>query len=243
VGAAVGVSRAHDSRAGRPLVTCVVPTFDAERNLEGALACLLAQSHRPIEIVVADDGSSDRTVELARAAGPPVRVVTQSTAGPAATRNLGIRSATGPFVAFLDPDDRWLPEKLERQLARFAARPELDCSVTGVRIVWDDPDDPAARELAFHPRAGVVPGYATPTLLARRSAFDRVGLLDESRWFSDATEWFTRALDAGLVVELLPEPLVERHVHAGNLSRRRAAESADEFLDLLRARIAARRAR
>lgn len=226
-----------------PLVTCVVPTYDAERHLEGALACLLGQTYRPIEIVVADDGSADRTVSLARAAGPPVRVVAQPTAGPAATRNLGIRSARGPFVAFLDPDDRWLPEKLERQIARFVARPELDCSVMHVRIVWDDPDDPVARELAGHSRAGVVPGYATPTLLARLSAFERVGLLDEARWFSDATEWFIRARDAGLVVELLPEPLVERHVHAANLTRRRAAESADEFLDLVASRIAARRDR
>jgi hypothetical protein len=88
-----------------------------------------------------------------------------------------------------------------------------------------------------------VPGYATPTLLARRSTFDRIGLLDESRWFSDATEWFMRALDAGLAVELLPEPLVERHVHSSNLTRRRADESADEFLDLVRARISVRRSR
>ncbi len=107
----------------------------------------------------------------------------------------------------------------------------------------DDPDDPLARHPATERRAGVVPGYATPTLLARRSVFDRVGLLDESRWFSDATDWFLRAIDGGLVVELLPEPLVERHVHASNLTRRRARESADEFLDLVRERIAARRSR
>jgi glycosyltransferase involved in cell wall biosynthesis len=225
-----------------PLVTCVVPTFNAEGHIEGALASLLSQTHRPIEVVVADDGSTDRTVELARASGPPVRVVVQETAGPAATRNLGIRSAQGSFVAFLDPDDRWLPEKLARQLARFATRPELDCSVTQVRIVWDDPGDLAAQALTGHRRAGVVPGYATPTLLARRSAFDRVGLLDETRWFTDATEWFTRALDAGLAVELLEEPLVERHVHAANLTRRRGRESTEEFLDLVRARIQARRA-
>lgn len=237
------MSPAHGRGQAAPLVTCVVPTFDAEHSLAGALDCLRAQSHRPIEILVADDGSSDGTVALARAAGSPVRVVTQPTAGPAATRNLGIRAASGSFVAFLDPDDRWLPDKLERQLARFAVRPELDCSVTQVRIVWDDPDDPAAVALAGEPRAGVVPGYATPALLARRSAFDRVGLLDETRWFSDATEWFVRAFDAGLVVELLPEPLVERHMHAANLTRRRAADSADEFLDLVRARIAARRTR
>lgn len=235
---------AHGSEGdAAPLVSCVVPTFDAAEHLPGAIACLLAQTHRPIEIVVADDGSKDGTVAIAEAAGPPVRVVSQPTAGPAATRNLGIRSARADFLAFLDPDDRWLPEKLERQLARFAARPELDCSVTQVRIVWDDADDPAAQALAGHPRAGVVAGYATPTLLARRRAFDRVGLLDEGRWFTDATEWFTRARDLGLVVELLEEPLVERHVHAANLTRRRAAESADEFLDLVRQRIAARRAR
>jgi glycosyltransferase involved in cell wall biosynthesis len=225
---------------GEARVTCVIPTFDSERHLSQALECVLGQTCPPFEVVVADDGSSDATVAIALEAGTPVRVVEQPTRGPAATRNLGIRSASAPFVAFLDPDDRWLPHKLEAQLARFAARPELDCSVTHVRVVWDDPEQPSAAALAGHRRAGIVPGFATPTLLARRSVFDRVGLLDESRWFSDATEWFLRCRDAGVVVELLPEALVERHLHGANLTRRREAASADEFLDLVRSRIAAR---
>ncbi len=242
MGASVQLKSGCDHTRTTPLVTCVVPVFNAERHIEGALESLLAQTHGPIDIVVVDDGSNDRTVELASSYGSAVRIVSQLTAGPAATRNLGIRTATGEFVAFLDPDDRWLPAKLERQLARFAARPELECSVTQVRIVWDDADDPAAVALAGHRRGGVVAGYATPTLLARRSVFDRVGLLDEERWFTDATEWFLRASDADVVVELLEEPLVERHVHAANLTRRRAAASTDEFLDLVRQRIVSRRA-
>lgn len=74
-------------------------------------------------------------------------------------------------------------------------------------------------------------------MLARRSVFDRVGLLDESLWFSDAAEWFLRAAERGTIVELLPDVLVYHRLHGRNLTLRRPRDSADEFLDLVKARL------
>src|SRR5689334_21141299 len=103
-----------------PLVTVVVPVYNTLPYVADALESALAQTHRELDVVVVDDGSTDGSsgvvVELA-AREPRIRVVRQPNAGLAAARNAGLAAAAGEYVAFLDSDDLWLPEKLERQLA------------------------------------------------------------------------------------------------------------------------------
>lgn len=93
-------------------ITVVVPAFEREALIGRALDSILDQSYRPSEIVVVDDGSSDRTAERAERCG--VRVVRQANAGAAAARNLGVSSTSSPWIAFLDSDDTWRPDHLER---------------------------------------------------------------------------------------------------------------------------------
>src|SRR5262245_57597408 len=104
-------------RKSLPLVSCVVPVFNGELYLREALDSILAQSYRPLEIIIADDGSTDGSLAIAREFSADVRYVRHSTAGPAATRNLGLRAARGQFVAFLEADDLWHPDKVLRQMA------------------------------------------------------------------------------------------------------------------------------
>src|SRR5712664_390476 len=115
------------------LISCIIPVFNGERYLREALDSILAQTHRPVEIIVADDGSSDGTAAVVASYGDHVHYLHQPNAGPAAARNLGLSAARGEFVAFLDADDLWHPEKLVHQRARFQARPELDLCVTHVQ--------------------------------------------------------------------------------------------------------------
>jgi glycosyltransferase involved in cell wall biosynthesis len=91
----------------------VIPAFNVERYLPIALQSVRAQTLQPAEIIVVDDGSQDGTRAVAEAAG--VRVVAQPNSGLSAARNAGVAAATQPWIAFLDADDRWEPEKLERQ--------------------------------------------------------------------------------------------------------------------------------
>ena len=177
----------------KPLVSCVVPVFNGEPFLAEALESILAQTYRPIEIIVADDGSTDGTRGIAQAFGEQIRFETQPTAGPAETRNLGIRAARGELIAFLDADDLWYPEKLWRQIASLRERPEREACVTHVQLFWTPDLEAERQQYRDHPRAQPVPGYASTTLLARRRAFDKVGLFNRELWFSDATEWFIRA--------------------------------------------------
>ncbi len=224
-------------------VSCIVPTFDAGQHLAGALECIVGQTHPPTEVLVVDDGSSDDTVAIGRAWGDPVRVVEQPTSGPAATRNRGAAEATGDLLAFLDPDDRWLPHKLEVQVAHLAGDAGAGGCVGRVRQVWSEGFDAEAAAYAAHERMATegVPGYATTSLLVRREAWAEVGPLDPERWFSDATEWFVRARDLGVRIDLLDDVLTLHRLHDRNLTRRRTADSAAEFLDLVHQRLQARR--
>ena len=224
------------------LVSCIVPVYNAAQYLATALGSILGQTHPAIEVIVADDGSTDTTRAIAERHGPRVRWVSQPTAGPAATRNLGLRASRGELVAFLDADDRWHPEKLACQVARLTARPAIDVSLTHVQLFWDDHECEEARRYRDHPRAGGVPGFATTTLLARRRAFDIVGLLDAGLWFADSVDWFLRARERGLVLEVLPAVLAYHRMHARNLTRRREGASREEFLRVVRASLVRRRA-
>jgi glycosyltransferase involved in cell wall biosynthesis len=225
----------------RPLVSCVVPAFNSERYLREALDSILAQRYRPLDIVVADDGSSDGTAAVASGYGANVRLVTQPTAGPAATRNLGIRSSRGDFIAFLDADDLWHPEKIERQMASFERRPELGVSTTHIQNFWIDELSEERERLRDDPRARPMPGYVTMTMVARQSAFERVGLFDEALWHTDAGDWFVRAAQAGVIIDMIPEVLAYHRMHFTNLSRRFGDDSRAEFVQMVKRSLDERR--
>lgn len=102
-----------------PLVSVIIPTFNCGRYIEDAVESVLNQTCRPFEIIVVDDGSTDDTGLKLKKYNNRVRVVTQKNQGSSKARNVGLELSRGEYVAFLDADDRWLPEKLEWQLACF----------------------------------------------------------------------------------------------------------------------------
>jgi len=225
-----------------PLISCIVPVYNGARLIAEALDSIFHQTYPQIEVIVADDGSTDGTARVVGSYGSRVRRVSQETAGPPATRNLGLRHASGELIAFLDADDLWHPEKLQRQAERFRARPELQASVTQVQLFWEFELETERRAFERHPRAKPVPGYATTSLLARREVFDTIGSFSTDLWFADATEWFIRAREKAVVIELLPEPLVYHRMHSQNLTRRMSEASGAEFARVLKASLDRRRA-
>ena len=216
------------------LVSCIVPVFNGERYLAEALESIFAQTYRPIEVVVVDDGSADATPDILRGFGDRIVARRQENSGPAAARNNGIRASRGSFLAFLDADDLWAPEKLERQMQCFAARPEADCCVTGLRNFWIDELEEERSRFAEHRISQQVTAYLASTLLARRRLFDTAGLFDETLLFAHSTEWFTRVKARGCLCEVLPEVLYHRRMHLTNRSRQFSQASREEFLRLVK---------
>jgi glycosyltransferase involved in cell wall biosynthesis len=231
-----------------PLISCVVPVFNGERYLGEALDSILAQTYRSIEIIVIDDGSTDGTGELVARYGDRIRYFRQNNEGAPTARNAGLIAARGLFVAFLDSDDLWHPHKLERQMARFEARPELDLCVTHLQRFWIPELETERKRFQDHRLAEVLPGYITQTLLARRNVFDSVGNFNTSRRVGDPMDWFLRAAEQGVVMELLPDLLVYQRMHENNLSvelgtRTMKPHMQDAILDVVKASLDRRRSR
>lgn len=208
-----------------PEVSVVIPTYDRAGTILRAVRSALGQTHRDLEVVVVDDGGSDRTPELLAALGDPrLRLLRHDrNRGAAAARNTGIAAACGPFVAFLDSDDEWLPRKLEVQLAALRAAPaEAAVSCHGVHMHLLDHG--IEREQPLEPSedwflrlvldCDLSPGT---TLLARREAFVRIGPLDETLPRFEDWDWLLRYAQGGGRILALREPLAHVWNRRGRL--------------------------
>lgn|SRR3989442_4130210 len=126
------------THASLPSVSVVVPTHNRGDLLSAAVESTLGQTHRPLEVLVVDDGSTDDTEAICARWGRALRYVRQANAGVSAARNRGIAEAQGDYVAFLDADDVWYPRKLEVQLAALAAHSRAAWCLTGCRVIGRD---------------------------------------------------------------------------------------------------------
>ena len=212
-----------------PLVSVVIPVHDGERYLAECLSSVQSQSYRPIETIVVDDGSSDSSVEIASQA-PGVRLIRQANRDVSAARNAGVRAAGGVFIAFLDYDDLWLPEKIEKQVAWFGLHPQDELVFTDI-VKFDDAGHVRhardrhrwARRLSG-PRAFPSLARKNPVLpsavLVRRESLIRAGLFNEAFRTCGDYEMWLRMAGLGMRFGYLPLPLTRYRVHAGNTGRR-----------------------
>lgn len=199
--------------SSHPLLSVIVPAYNAERFLGAALESIFAQTYRPIETIVIDDGSTDGTANVARAF-PDVRYAFQAHAGIGAALNHGIALAAGAYFSFLDADDLWTENKLTRQMECFADDTALDMVFGRVQQFRVDPAT-GARHIS-EPQVA----YFKGALLISRTAFFRVGLFDTQWQIGDFIEWSTRARELNLRSEMLEDVVLKRRIHDNNMGIR-----------------------
>ncbi len=108
-----------------PEISVIIPAFNAGRFINRTIDSVLAQTYKDYELIVVDDGSTDNTGEAVKSYGEKVRYIYQPNAGDGPARNTGINAAKGRWIAFLDHDDEWPPEKLVAQMKLLSANPDL----------------------------------------------------------------------------------------------------------------------
>jgi glycosyltransferase involved in cell wall biosynthesis len=205
-----------------PAVSILMPTFDRLQFLPPAIDSVLAQTLTDWELIIADDGSGEETRAYLRSlADPRVRVLWMAHSGrPSVMLNAALRVARGEYIAFLDSDDLWLPDKLERQVASLKRHPERRWGCTAFALV-DAAGRPltVARRVAWPAPSGWVRDHlltdaviAMPSVLAARSLIEEVGPLDEELVMNyDGDLWLRFAEVSELDGIDEPLTLVRRH--------------------------------
>jgi glycosyltransferase involved in cell wall biosynthesis len=215
----------NDSLLKEPKVSVVIPVFNCANFIGDAVESVLCQTLKPIEIIVVNDGSTDNTNDILKKYSGKIICIQQENRGPASARNNGIRNAKGEFIAFLDSDDIWVPNKLERQMEVFLRNPDL--AMVYSRCVDFDSED--GTSLANSPTS-VYSGeifeklltesfIPLPSVVVRSWILTAVGMFDESLITAEDNNLYLKIAKTWHIFGL-DEVLVRRRRHAGNLSFR-----------------------
>lgn len=207
-----------------PLVSVVIPVYNGEAFVAQAIESVLAQTWPNVELIVINDGSTDRSAEVIARYGDRLVLVEQANQGVAAARNAGMSRARGQFIALLDQDDWWRPEKLARQVPLMLSNPRVGLVHTAVdhydqtRQQWAEPLNPQARPELLVGRCFrqllLENQIYNSTVLLRAEALRQVGLCDlsiQGNTVQDYDLWLRIAQDWELAY--VPEPLVVFRIH------------------------------
>lgn len=225
--------------SGRRLVSVMIPAYNAAKYLGEAIESAFAQTYRPLEVIVVDDGSDDGTGEVVRGFGEQVRLHRQDRGGNGAARNAAVRLAQGEYYAFLDADDRFRPDKLERQMRALDADEGLDM-VFGLVSEFVSPELPQEIRATIRPPAEPQPWASPSLMLIRRASFERVGPFATNLRVGVTVDWYARATEAALHSSVLPEVVLERRLHTQN-NGIREQDARSQYIQVLKASIDRRR--
>ena len=210
------------------LISVVIPVYNREALITEALNSVFDQSYRPLEVIVIDDGSTDRTPEVVKGwikvhsstDGFRVKLVRQEHKGGNPARNRGIEESRGKYVAFLDSDDLWLKEKLAKQILCFQD-PEVGAVYCGIQPMDLTTGEVSPAIPQAYPRGWIlarllVRDVTAPTsaFVLRRSVFDVVGRFDEALEARQDWDMWIRVSTA-FKIDAVPEPLVRYRHHSG----------------------------
>lgn len=199
------------------LISVIIPIYNDALYIKEALTSVLSQGVESLEVLIVDDGSTDNFEEKINEFNDSrIRLIKQANSGAAEARNNGIRHASGEYVAFLDADDIWAPNKLKLQLEILISRKEINMVYGQVEEFYDASINGYA-DLQKDVKTFV--GYSPIALLISKSDFIRVGDF-QSKWkVAEFIDWYDRAKHVGLTEIILPDILAFRRIHSGNIDR------------------------
>lgn len=208
----------------KPLVSVIVPNYNYSAYVSEAIESALDQSYANIEVIVVDDGSTDDSIRVLEGFGSKIKLIKQANAGVARARNYGVANSSGEYIAFLDADDLWMPDKIDRQVARLIADPEVGLVHVGVTEIdgkgqtvgerIDGMEGDVTKELLLLERSVVLGGGSG--FIVRRDLFESVGGFDEKLSTSADWDFFVRVSRLARL-GFVPEPLLRYRLHGSNM--------------------------
>jgi glycosyltransferase involved in cell wall biosynthesis len=201
---------------GNPLVSVIIAVKNGERFLASAVNSVLEQDYRPIEMIVVDGQSTDKTAQIAQSFAQ-VRYIQQVNKGVSDAYNVGIDAAKGELVAFLSHDDLWTPDKLSVQVNYLIDHPKVQYTIAKVKFFLEPGHSPPSgfrKELLENDHIGRI----METLVVRKSLFDVIGKFRTDLTTAEDVDWYARANDQGIPMAIVPKVLLHKRVHDANLS-------------------------
>jgi glycosyltransferase involved in cell wall biosynthesis len=221
-----------------PLISVIIPVYNGDRYLAEAIESVLAQNYHPIEIIVIDDGSTDRTKQVAESFQKYIHYIYQPNCGAAAARNIGLKIAAGDLITFLDADDIWNGTKLKIQTKIFGGDPEVEIvsgylqAIHSIENINKSPEFQNYGDPKMSPQLGAS--------LFRKSVFERVGLFDEELRQAEDLDWFMRAEELKVSIEVHPETVIFYRRHDRNITNQ-ISSSNQYFVRVLKKSLDRRR--
>ncbi|KAA0993492.1 glycosyltransferase family 2 protein [Dyadobacter aurulentus] len=218
-------------------IDVIIAVYNGEKFIEDAIVSARNQTWKDLNIIVADDGSTDETVNIVTALAKSddrIILLTRPHQGVSATLNAAIQYSSAKYVAFLDADDLWDVTKLAVQMEALANSEHEVCFC----MVQEFDTLPENSTQSYRARPEPMKGFSKISFLGKRSIFTRFGLFDESVAIGDFVDWFSRVVRAEVSVIILDQVLAFRRIHENNTTRN---ISKNVFLKLLKTHLDAKR--
>jgi len=200
-----------------PKISVIIPIYNDALYIQEAIRSVFSQKIEELEIIIINDGSTDNFEEKIEDFNDPrIRIIKQINSGAAAARNNGIKNAKGEFLAFLDADDIWAPNKLKLQLEVLINREDINMVYGQVKEFYD------SSILGYdnlQKNAKTFVGYSLIALLISKKDFLSVGDFQTKWKVAEFIDWYDRAKHMGLMEIILPDLLAFRRIHSGNIDR------------------------
>lgn len=211
-------------------VSVIIPTFNSGRYISKAVESVLSQTHIPDEIIVVNDGSTDNTLRSLEKFGDKINYIEIENSGPAKARNVGIRHSSTEYIAFLDADDEWLPEKILKQMTFMEENP--DYALVYCDRILHDGDSILDYKSTYIKSGQLYIGdvfwemlktgggcFATSCVMLRKEVLTSVGLFDEDLYTAEDTNLWLR-IAYRHKIGFVPQVLVKKRIHSENISHK-----------------------
>ncbi len=208
-----------------PAYSVVIPAYNAAAFIGETIDSVMGQTHKPTQIIIVDDGSTDDLGAALAKPEAPLRLIRQKNTGPGHATTRGIEAVKTEFVATVDADDLWEPDKIEQQFAVLLGE-DADISFTRMRNFGADMQIAASNEQKS--------GWSRSTLLMRLGTFHKIGPIEDMPGFrGDMVDWFARARALGIKLHMLEAPLARRRIHKGSLSWQRDPAQDKGYMEIV----------